>query len=89
MNSHARRRKWLIGFSYIEEVIADVLQEARDNDLGVLDRTQIFTMAGFPREEDDPGVYWACTGALRRMERRGEVVNENPSGGPDRWRLAV
>ena len=89
MNTYERRRRWSIGMSYIEEVVADVLREARDKELGVLERTQIYEMAGFTKVEDDPGVYWVCTGALRRMESRGEVANENPSGGPDKWRLAA
>ena len=74
--------------SNIEEVVADVLREASDKELGVLDRTQIYEMAEFTKVEDDPGVYWVCTGAPRRMESRGEVANENPSGGPDKWKLA-
>ena len=47
MNTYERRRRWSIGMSYIEEVVADVLREASDKELGVLDRTQIYEMAGF------------------------------------------
>ena len=84
MNIHERRRKMTIGISYIEEVVADVLREARDNSEGSLNRQEVRHRAKFPSGTSDGE---ACQYILSIMENRGEVVNYGAGPGPDSWSL--
>ena len=83
MNKYERRRKTAKGINLIEEVVADVLDEARDNNEGELTSTEVKKRAGCPSLEDK-----VFLGLMRDMASSGEVVNENPGQGPGRWRLA-
>ena len=48
VNKYERRRKTAKGINLIEEVVADVLDEARDNNEGELTSTEVKKRAGCP-----------------------------------------
>ncbi len=85
MDANERRRRMAIGLGSIEEVVYDVLVEARGNGEYSLTREQVLSRAGFPSHE-----YRAegCAYILSIMENKGEVTNDRPDAGPDSWRLA-
>ena len=75
MNIHDRRRKMIIGVAFIEEVVSDVLREARKP----LNETEIEKGTGLSD--------FYCRQILERMRGNGEVVNDRPDFGPNAWRL--
>ena len=76
MSIHDRRRKITVGISFVEEALADILQEAGRS----LNESEVEDRTGVPR--------FYCGSFLERMERNGEVVNDRPGPGPNAWRLA-
>ena len=81
----------IIGVSCIKEAIAGVLREAKQSGEGTLNRREVRDRAGIPfaiSDGFDAGSWNACDYFLNMMEPRGEVVNDNPGSGQDRWRLA-
>ena len=84
MNVHQRRRKLMEAINIIEELIADVLEEASD-----LNRPQILERVGWPRHLEGNDRAWEAIGHfLLVMEDNGEIVNNNPGHGQDRWSKA-
>ena len=83
MNIHARRRTVNIGLAYLAEAVADVLQEAQDNNEGGLTAATIRARSGLPSN----GYSWdTCRFVLNRLEQDGIVVNDGLN--PGSWRLA-
>lgn len=79
MNIHERGRKSAVGTSLLEEVVAYVLREARDNGEEGMTQTEVAKRAA---------MHWdVCGGVLRRMAQNEEAVNEGKGGGGARWRL--
>ena len=79
MNIHERRRKSAVGTNLLEEVVADVLREARDNGDGTLTQGKVAERAA---------MHWnVCGGVLARMAQNKEAVNKG-TGGPAQWLLA-
>ena len=84
MSYHDRRRKVAVGVSFIEEAIADGLREAEAEGRVGLTRPQIMELIGFPESDES---WYAIRYFLGQMASAGEVVNDHPNPGPDRWRL--
>lgn len=84
MNIHQRRRKVEQAINLLETVVADVLEETDG-----LAGPQILERAGWPRfAVGDDKAWGALEHVLSKMERTGEVVNDNTGPGANRWRLA-
>lgn len=84
MNVHARRRKVRIGVALIAEVLADVLQEAKDNGEGGLTIADVNERTGCSETDLH---YELCRGVLQHMKRVGDAVNDQPGLGDSSWRL--
>ena len=94
MSSHSRRRKMLIGLSFVEEAIADTLEEVKESGRNALAPVEISSRVGLdelhfdPRSSSPFGVE-LCRNLLWKMARNGEVLLEQESPlHPDFWRLA-
>ena len=85
MNIHARRRTVNIGLAYLAEAVADVLQEAQDNNEGGLTAATVRERSGLP---DNSYAWDTCRFVLNRLEQDGVVINNSPSPNPGSWRLA-
>lgn len=82
MDIHARRRTINIGLAYLAEAVADVLQDAQDNDEGGLAATTISARSGLPQ-----GGWSTCRFILDRLDFDGVAVNDQPGSGNGSWRL--
>ena len=84
MNIHTRRRNVRIGVAYIAEVLADVLQDAKDNGEGGLTAVDVRNRTGCSGTD----LTWKiCIRVLNHMENVGEAVNDKHGHGPDSWHL--
>ena len=83
MNAHAKRRQVSIAIALLTEVVAEVLQEARDNNEGGLQSEEVARRAGFPPENGGQGSLYV----LELMEKQRLAVDDQPGLGPAAWRL--
>ena len=84
MKPRDRRRRILVGLSFIEEVFADFLSEAKESGDGWLTTSNIRDGVNPTGYDDRPGWHF-CQDSLRLMETKGEV--ESKGIRPRRWRL--
>ncbi len=84
MDVHSRRRKMSIGISFIEDVFADVLREAKEKGDGWLTTSEIRDSVN-PAGHDDRPAWTFCQDSLYLMKTNGEV--ESKETHPRRWRL--
>ena len=86
MDIRARRRKVNIGFAFLSEVAADVLQEADGNGEPWLNDKQIYERSGFIPNIVAGGhySYAACRHVIARMEAEGGITIPGPG---TTWRL--
>lgn len=84
MNIHERRRRATCSIASISEVVADILQEAKDNNEGGLSAATINTRTG-PENWDRQ--YQIVLGVLGLLSDNGIAVDDQPGLGHAAWRL--
>ena len=85
MNSDERKRQMFIAIRLMEELVADVLSEARGNEEEWLSADTVSERAGLPRLAPHAGQ--VATFVLKQMENKGQARNlaEPPLAG--KWRI--
>ena len=83
MNAHTKRRQVSIAIALLIEVVAEILQEAQDNDEDGLQAEDVARRAGFPEQNRGSAARYV----LALMRDQGLAVNDQPGFGPGAWRL--
>lgn len=96
MNKHEHRRVSAIADYILEVVLVSVLEEARDNKSGGMTTTDVVKRANQILEEPLSRIlqeplkidWWHCNNvALPRLAENGEIRNDAPGPGGNRWVL--